>query len=276
MMKSRFAYYVALLTAIIFFLTGCGTSRRSSRNVTIGNLSGKEYMEQVIAWSPSRTNLTAKAAVILNIGTNSPLKVNANMRIRRNEVIRFTVAPLLGIEVARVDVTPEDILIVDRMNKRYTRVNFQEISSLLNTKLDFNILQSLFLNEIFLPGKNSLTVADASEFDIKPIGSQAQLSSRSYTFLTSAADGRLEETCISVKNTPFALRCLYSAFTSLSSAHGNDIFPQNINMMMEGTPKQYSLQLGLSKLGTDSNWDSTTQLSSKYTFIPLTEILKSL
>ena len=47
------------------------------------------------------------------------MSVNANMRVRRGEIIRFSVAPILGIEVARIDITPDKIMAVDRMNKRY-------------------------------------------------------------------------------------------------------------------------------------------------------------
>lgn len=81
------------------------------------------------------------------------MSVNANLRIRRGEIIRISVAPFLGIEVARIDITPKHILAVDRMNKRYVEVGFSEISGMLNTELDFNIIQSLMLNEIFLPGR---------------------------------------------------------------------------------------------------------------------------
>lgn len=282
--RVRLSHLAVLLLSLVLF--GCGTSRKTSRNVMIGDLSGTEYMEQVIAWSPSRTNLTAKSALTLNTGSGSPLKVTANLRIRRNEVIRLTVAPLLGIEVARIDITPDNVLIIDRMNKRYVRASFSDISSLFNTQVDFNVLQSLFLNEIFLPGKNSLTVTDASGFEISSLGSRAQLTAITsprtfagkliYTFLTSATDGRLEETSISVKNSPYALRCTYTDFSALKSTHGSDIFPQRIKLSVIGADKPYSLQLDLSRLGTDSDWESTTQLSSKYKEITLLEALKML
>lgn len=259
----------------VLILTSCSTSRNSLRNTMIGGLSGTEYMEKVIEWTPARENLTARAAIELNTGSSTPFSVNANMRIRRGEIIRISVAPFLGIEVARIDITPQKILAVDRMNKRYVELGFSEISSLLNTELDFNILQSLILNEIFLPGKEKLSLSDAEKFSLTPSDNRAQLQVKGtkrigYSFFTSATDGRLEETVISLNGLPYSLHCQYDDFIML----GNDVFPQNIEMFSEGTDKRYSLKMKLSRIGEDSDWDAATELSSKYRKMSFQELLK--
>lgn len=266
---------ISYIVLLVLILTSCSTSRNTLRNTTIGGLSGTEYMEKVIEWAPSRDNLTARARIELNVGSSSPMSVNANMRVRRGEIIRFSVAPILGIEVARIDITPDKIMAVDRMNKRYVELGFAEISSLLNTELDFNILQSLILNEIFIPGKDKLSVADASGFTLSPYADRARLQVKGtkrigYSFFTSATDGRLEETVIALKDLPYSLHCRYADFTML----GNDVFPQSIEMMSEGTDKKYSLDMKLSRINTDSNWDSKTELSSKYRKMSVQELLK--
>lgn len=266
---------ISYIVLLVLILTSCSTSRNTLRNTTIGGLSGTEYMEKVIEWTPSRDNLAARARIELNVGSSSPMSVNANMRVRRGEIIRFSVAPILGIEVARIDITPDKIMAVDRMNKRYVELGFAEISSLLNTELDFNILQSLILNEIFIPGKDKLSVADASGFTLSPYADRARLQVKGtkrigYSFFTSATDGRLEETVIALKDLPYSLHCRYADFTML----GNDVFPQSIEMMSEGTDKKYSLDMKLSRINTDSNWDSKTELSSKYRKMSVQELLK--
>ena len=266
---------ISYIVLLVLILISCSTSRNTLRNTTIGGLSGTEYMEKVIEWTPSRDNLTARARIELNVGSSSPMSVNANMRVRRGEIIRFSVAPILGIEVARIDITPDKIMAVDRMNKRYVELGFAEISSLLNTELDFNILQSLILNEIFIPGKDRLSVADASGFTLSPYADRARLQVKGtkrigYSFFTSATDGRLEETVIALKDLPYSLHCRYADFTML----GNDVFPQSIEMMSEGTDKKYSLDMKLSRINTDSNWDSKTELSSKYRKMSVQELLK--
>lgn len=257
-------------------VVSCSTSRKTLRNTMIGELSGTDYMEKVIEWTPSRENVTARAKIELNAGA-SPMSVNANLRIRRGEIIRISVAPFLGIEVARIDITPKHILAVDRMNKRYVEVGFSEISGMLNTELDFNIIQSLMLNEIFLPGKDKLSLSDADRFMLSPSGNQACLQVKGtrridYSFFTSAADGRLEESVASLKGAPYSLHCRYDDFIML----GSDVFPQSIDMYADGTGKKYSLNMKLSRIGTDSDWDAETELSSKYKKMSLQELLTKL
>lgn len=266
---------IKYLFLLILILTSCSTSRNTLRNTMIGGLSGTEYMEMVIEWTPSRQNLTARTRLELNTGSASPISVNANMRIRRGEIIRITVAPFLGIEVARIDITPEKILAIDRMNKRYVELGFGELSSLLNTELDFNILQSLILNEIFIPGREKLSQSDAERFALSSYGDQAKLQVKGtkrieYSFFTSATDGRLEETVISLKGLPYSLHCRYTDFTML----GNDVFPQSVEMQSEGTDKTYSLSMKLSRIGTDSDWDAKSEVSSKYRKISIQELLQ--
>lgn len=271
----NFMRHIKYTILFVLILTSCSTSRNSLRNTMIGGLSGTEYMEKVIEWTPARENLTARAAIELNTGSSTPFSVNSNMRIRRGEIIRISVAPFLGIEVARIDITPQKILAVDRMNKRYVELGFSEISSLLNTELDFNILQSLILNEIFLPGKEKLSLSDAEKFSLTPSDNRAQLQVKGtkrigYSFFTSATDGRLEETVISLNSLPYSLHCQYDDFIML----GNDVFPQNIEMFSEGTDKRYSLKMKLSRIGEDSDWDAGTELSSKYRKMSFQELLK--
>lgn len=246
----------------------------------IGGLSGTEYMEKVIEWTPQRENLTARTRVQLNMGSeSSSVSVNANMRIRRGELIRLSVAPVLGIEVARMDITPKGVLVIDRMNRRYVEIGFAEVADILKVEVDFNALQSLFLNEIFLPGRESLTVEDAVRFDLSEQDGRAHLQvkdSRSqmkvsrYSFFTSATDGRLEETVISLKDLPYALHCRYTDFTMV----GSDVFPQSIELTPEGTQKKYSLGLKLSRIGTDSDWDAKSEVPAKYRKMTVQEVMQ--
>lgn len=268
------------LFLIALLLTGCSTSRNALRNTVIGGLSGTEYMEKVIEWTPQRENLTARTRVQLNMGSeSSSVSVNANMRIRRGELIRLSVAPVLGIEVARMDITPKGVLVIDRMNRRYVEIGFAEVTDILKVDVDFNALQSLFLNEIFLPGRESLTVEDAVKFDLSEQDGRAHLQvkeSRSqmkdsrYSFFTSATDGRLEETVISLKDLPYALHCRYTDFTMV----GSDVFPQSIELTPEGTQKKYSLGLKLSRIGTDSGWDAKSEVPAKYRKMTVQEVIQ--
>ena len=91
-----------------------------------------------------------------------------------------------------------------------------------------------------------------------------------YSFFTSATDGRLEETVISLKDLPYALHCRYTDFTMV----GSDVFPQSIELTPEGTQKKYSLGLKLSRIGTDSGWDAKSEVPAKYRKMTVQEVIQ--
>ena len=179
--------------------------------------------------------------------------------------------------MARMEITPEGILVVDRMNKRYVRESFGAISELAHVDLNFNMLQSLFLNELFLPRKTQLSVADASDFTVIQDGTLACLEPKSgrilsCRFWTTADQGLLEKTRIGVKGSAYGLDWAYSDFGALDGKN----FPQHMQVNVLGTDKPVSLDMKFSRLSVNSDWETRTELSSRYQRIELAELLKML
>lgn len=275
-MMKRIAFYF-LLGTMVALMASCSSSRKGTRLPRVGELSGTEYMEKLIDAAPHWDNLSGKASVELVLGQKGSTRVNGSLKIRRGEAIQLSVAPVLGIEVARVELTPEGILVVDRVHKRFVKASFAEVSDLLHVKLNFNILQALFMNEIFLPGKMKLDLADVSAFTLETTSSHAILQPRgrnriSYQFLTSATNGLLEHTRIGLRGTGFSLNWNYSDFMNLEGRR----FPQHTNVSLVGLPDAYALNFKLSRLSVDSRWKGKTTLSARYEEIELQELLKAL
>lgn len=269
----RFLYVLVALVLV----ASCSSTRKLEKTPMIGGLTGEAYMEKVIELSPSWKTVSGKVALTLNMEGQKDAKVSATLRLKRGESIQLLVAPLLGIEVARLEITPGGLLAVDRLNKRYVNVSFEELSRLANTDLSFNILQSLFLNELFLPGKVQLDVSDAKSFRISLENGYALLEAKpskglSYRFRTSADRGLLEESRIGVSNTPYALNWKYDDFTTLD----NRLFPSHMLLAVEGTGKTLSLDMKFSRLSVGGDWEGKTELSSRYQQIELQELLKTL
>lgn len=275
-MMIKVVRYIFILTAVLL-IASCSSTRKLEKAPMIGGLTGEAYMEKVIELSPSWKSVSGKVALNLNVEGKQNSKLNATLRLKRGESIQLLVAPLLGIEVARLEISPEGILAVDRLNKRFVRVSFDEVSRLANTDLNFNILQSLFLNELFLPGKAQLDLSDAGAFRISLEGEHALLEAKaakrlSYRFRTSAAQGTLEESRIGVLNTPYALDWKYGDFTSLD----NRMFPSHMLLSVEGTGKPLTLDMKFSRLSVGGDWEARTEVSSRYKQVDLQELLKTL
>ncbi len=75
--------------------------------------------------------------------------VSGNIRIQKDSAIFVSVAPFLGIEVARAMITPDTVKFINRLENTYFVGDMGFINRMLNTDLDFFMLQSLLVGSDF-------------------------------------------------------------------------------------------------------------------------------
>ena len=268
--------YLLMTVLMVALLASCSATKSIKTSHSIEGMTEKEFVEHVIDNAGGWHALTAKMALSVDLGKGTT-KVNGTLRIKKGEVIQMSIAPFLGIEVARAEISPDGILVIDRMNKRYVEVSFAEVEALVKTNLDFHTLQALFLNELFLPGKGDLTARDASSFKVEPEAEGVWLNVKrakrfGYHFLAEAPEALLKESYIGLNGTPYGLRWKYEDFRSL----GKKNFPTDMKLAFEGGEKPVKAAFALSRLSTDADWETRTEISPKYNKVELEEILKLL
>ena len=122
---ARTCRLLSLLLLLAVGLAGCKTSRHSS------SLSGES------ACLSSKVQLTVPHK-------DATLTVNGTMKLKKEECMQISfLMPILRTEVARMEVTPDEILLVDRMGKRYVRATRKELKDVLPKKADFAHLEKL-------------------------------------------------------------------------------------------------------------------------------------
>lgn len=139
-MKRLHIQYLLLLIASLWLLTGCRTASRAVGGIdeTTGCLSSKVEL-----------TVPTKDAV---------LTVDGTMKLQNGERMQLSLLmPILRSEVARMEVTPDEILLVDRMNKRYVRATRSELKQYLPRKATFERLEKLLYAAAKPGGKRSLT-----------------------------------------------------------------------------------------------------------------------
>lgn len=78
---------------------------------------------------------------------------SANLRIKADSAIWISLAPALGIELARGIITQDTIIFIDRFNKDVYAYNFKQLSQMLNFPVTFDILQAMLVGNMPLPLK---------------------------------------------------------------------------------------------------------------------------
>lgn len=72
--------------------------------------------------------------------------IPATIHVKKDSVIWISIA--LGLEAARVSINPDSIFLLDRLNRKYYKVSFKELSENFDFELNFNMVQSLLVGNL--------------------------------------------------------------------------------------------------------------------------------
>jgi outer membrane biogenesis lipoprotein LolB len=88
------------------------------------------------------------------------------LKMIRNDRLQISIQPFLGIEAFRIEIADDSIKILDRMNKRFVADSYQHLKRDMDIDFNFQNLQALFTNQLFIPGQNQLSAKQFRQFRI--------------------------------------------------------------------------------------------------------------
>lgn len=149
-------FFVAVAAALLF--SACHTTHKATvpkiKEDKTAMAESAPYLEERIDSSSFRaTTFSAKADVTTRQGDNTT-SFNINMRVKSDSIIWISITPLLGIEVARVMVTPDSVKFIDRINKKYSVTDLGFFNKMLDINVDFDIIQGIITGNLFAYKKN--------------------------------------------------------------------------------------------------------------------------
>ena len=280
MKTKRILKQIMLAGATVLAVTlfgACGSSKSATKATAVGKVSTAEtYVKKVTDNFQTAQNITAKASVELKSGTKN-FTLGGNLKMRRGDVIQLSMS-FLGMEVARLEFTPDHVLLVDRFNKQYVRATYSDASFLKSASVDFYALQSMFWNEIFVPGTRDVK-SSLKDFKIASSGDHTLLSLTSspkidYDFLTRTSSALLDRVTVNPKeiNAKESLVCKYGNFVNFEGKQ----FPTHISIEAKDGKRDVCLTIDLSRLSDNAKWETRTKVPSSYKQRSIDEIMRKL
>lgn len=84
--------------------------------------------------------LQQKASTTLQLNDRQ-YTMNASVQVWRNELIILSLQPMLGIEMIRAEATKDSVILVDKMNRRYTVLHYDMLEMLVSPAPSFKMIQ---------------------------------------------------------------------------------------------------------------------------------------
>ncbi|MGE0560193.1 MAG: DUF4292 domain-containing protein [Flavobacteriales bacterium] len=111
--------------------------------VKLEHYSTKELLEKLEIKEFQFESLSTKADITYTDDKETSFK--ANLRIRKDSAIWLSITPALGIEMARVLITTDSVLFMDRLHNKYFVGDFAFINKMFDVDLDYNMLEALLV-----------------------------------------------------------------------------------------------------------------------------------
>lgn len=93
-------------------------------------------------------------------------KGNVKLRMRKDSLIWLSITGPLGIEGLRGIVKKDSVLLIDRINKYYSKSDFQRLGEIARLSVDFTMLQALLLGEIPLENQQGDLITSEEKYTI--------------------------------------------------------------------------------------------------------------
>lgn len=262
---------MGLLGSLVLMISSC----RSTKNIAEVNPEQTAKSENIVETLKNRQvernkPLTAKLDLELQLGGKG-VSVGGNLKMKKDEVIQLSVSAFL-MEVGRLEFTPDYILVLDRMGKQYVKATYNEVPFLRQSGLDFYSLQALFWNELFLPGKRTVSEQDFTQVQknglLYLVAKEASF--LALQFAVKPQGNLLLNTHIAAsQNAGQSFDWHYLHFD------GNGI-PDKMQLSVSGVGKDVKAVMTLSNVKNNSDWALTQIPENKYKRVSAEFLFKKL
>ncbi|MDO4511032.1 MAG: DUF4292 domain-containing protein [Bacteroidales bacterium] len=152
--------YILPVLALASVMTSCGSQKAAVADTAkVSTASVEAPATQQVSHVAKIANsfgawTTLKAGGSVSIGAGKSLSSSMQMRMERGKSIYISVRPMGIMEVGRLIITGDTLIVIDKLHKRYLK----EDARLLTAGIPINVstLQDIFLGRAFILGKGTL------------------------------------------------------------------------------------------------------------------------
>ena len=268
--------------ALPLLLVSCGSHKvnPTSVNMTPEVKEKVDFLSAVKENAQTAKFMTSKVKFSVEVGAQK-LTLTGNLKMKRDDCIRLQLMAFGFVEAGRIELTPDYVLIMDRINKQYLKAPYVQVDFMRNNGLNFNTMQALFWNEISKPGRYSITKdeapIDTAHYTMIESGDDMVINFEAgkilYSWLANRSNGQIRMANMLYKDrlndTSSQLNWDYEEFETVN----NKLFPKKSSITFTTPKKEVKLGMTLNYIKHETDWETRTEVSNKYREVTIDEIL---
>jgi hypothetical protein len=264
----------------IFFLLllvfSCKTGKETT-TIALSSLANEERIRYMLQSEMPYSDLSSSLKLTLRKGSaGKETPIDAQLRIVRGEAIQISLRiPILGSEAFRILLSPDEVRIIDRLNKQYIAAPTSLVLAQTSVDFDYYSLEALLTNRLFIAGKKEIRPDDYSDFRVREDSFRAYLSCSDrqairYDF-ESDYTHRIQAARMQQENGSSYLQCLY---TDWGLASNNRTFPMTMDLQFHTPSEVFRLNFSCKSVAVDTGATVDYSIPSKYRPVSLEQITR--
>ena len=130
---------LALGTGFAIGFTSCHTQQAAVQKQSAETPTEEETLWHTCLIQGAKATLTMDGKTI---------SANCTMQVVRDSMLVISVMPMLGIEVYRLEATPDELIAIDKLNHQYLKTDYARINRYVTPSLTWEDLQQIASNEV--------------------------------------------------------------------------------------------------------------------------------
>ncbi len=211
-------------------------------------------MEAIRAVQTTFNTFSGKAHAALNISGNS-YDVTLNIRIKRDERIWISVS-VLGIEGARMMITPDSVMMFERQHSTYVKQPFSYLKQSVGNEFNYKMIESALIGNAIPELLNENADLQSAPEGITITGSLQDFMYK----LVTGPDMRVSQTNLDNHNAGQSLQLTNSTFIQVDTR----VIPSQINISAADKEKTIKADLRYSKTVFDQPVEFPFTIPARY------------
>jgi hypothetical protein len=278
-MNGKLTYGCILV--LLFFAVSCKSGKEMT-SIALPTSTNEEQIRNILQSELPYNDLSSPLKLTVRKGQASKeTAIDAQLRIVKGEAIQISLRiPILGSEAFRILITPDEVRIIDRINKQYLSAATPLVLAQTLVDFDYYSLEALLTNRLFIAGKKEVDPADYADFQIRKDRFRAYLTCSdrqkiSYDF-ESDYTNRIQAARMQQENGSSYLQCRYDNW---GLASNNRMFPMTIDLQFHTPEDVFSLNFSCKSMSVDTGATIDYSISPKYQRVSVeqaAQLIKSL
>ena len=259
---------------LLSFFAGCKSNKEASMAVGTENAAQRNEKQRLFT---EMINAYGSWETFVATGSIDAAGLNSSFELRmiRNEAIQISIRPLLGIEVARIIVTPEKISLYDKMSKTASVAELSSLQEKLPFDLSFNNIQSVLLGRPFLLGNEDITLDNFDDFSFEVASPKwimtPKVTADNIAYMFGLEQQQVTQMSGGEVGTARRFDCMYSDYETIAE----HIVPTVIIATAMGSTKSYSASLYYTSITFDTKTTIDSSSFRNYNESSMMDLIKS-